>query len=217
MNVQTGNNDGRSVRMNPSRIKPSKSRKQRIFRILAACIVILGCWSGYLLWKIERTIQEAVPRKADVAIVLGAGVWGDRPSPGLRERLDQAVELYREGYVPYLLVTGGLGEGKTSTEAAVMRNYLVEQGVPEDRIFMEHQARDTYENLLFSKEIMQQHGLSQALVVSHDYHLARAVDMAESMEIDASPVGVKSHVLYGPYHKAREVLALTKWHLSHPF
>ncbi|MEJ8547239.1 YdcF family protein [Brevibacillus borstelensis] len=217
MNEQTGNHDGKSVHMYPFRMQPKKRGKRRILRILAVCIAILGIWAGYLLWKIERTIEEAVPRKADVAIVLGAAVWGERPSPGLRERLDQALELYRQGYVPYLLVTGGLGEGKTSTEASVMRNYLVEQGVPEDRIFMEHQARDTYENLLFSKEIMQQHGLSQALVVSHDYHLARAVDMAETIDLDASPVGVTSHVLYSPYYKAREVLALTKWHLSHPF
>lgn len=194
-----------------------KSRGRILIRALAVLLAIAGCWTGYLLWKMERTIQEAVPRQADVAIILGAAVWGDRPSPGLRERLDGALELYREGYVPYLLVSGGLGEGKTSTEAAVMRNYLMEQGVPEEHILLEHRARDTYENLKFSREIMRENGLSRALVVSHDYHLARAIDIARRLEIDASPVGVTSHVLYGPFHIAREVLAFTKWHLSSLF
>ncbi|USG64412.1 YdcF family protein [Brevibacillus ruminantium] len=199
-----------------SAVKQKKSKARGFFRILGICLLLFGCWSAYLLWKMDRTIQEAVPRKADVAIVLGAAIWGDRPSPGLRERLDEGLKLFQEGYVSYLLVSGGLGEGKTQTEAAVMRNYLVEQGVPAERILLEPKSSDTYENLLFSKEVMQEHGLSRALVVSHDYHLARAIDMAHSLEMDATPVGVTSHVLYGPYHKAREVLALTKWHLS-PF
>ncbi|CAJ1003625.1 MAG: YdcF family protein [Brevibacillus sp.] len=181
----------------------------------AVCLAAAALWAGYVLWRIDQTSRSAAPQKADVAIVLGAAVWGDQPSPGLRERLDLALQLYREGYVPTLIVSGGLGDGKGVTEAQVMRNYLVEQGVPADRILMESEATNTYENLLFSRQIMQQNGLHSALVVSHDYHLARAMDMTRALGISAHPVGTKSNVMYRPYHLVREVLAYTKWRLTY--
>lgn len=189
--------------------------KKRLLTWSAVCLAAAALWSGYVLWRIDQTSRNAAPQKADAAIVLGAAVWGDQPSPGLRERLDLALRLYKEGYVPTLIVTGGLGDGKGVTEALVMRSYLVEQGVPADRILMESEATNTYENLLFSRQVMQQNSLHSALVVSHDYHLARAMDMAQALGISAHPVGVKSNVLYRPYHLAREVLAYTKWRLSY--
>ncbi|MCK9907436.1 YdcF family protein, partial [Frankia sp. Cpl3] len=63
--------------------------------------------------------KAAVPRKADVAIVLGAAVWDGGPSPGLKERLNEALLLYKQQYVPYLIVSGGLGDGKEVDEATV--------------------------------------------------------------------------------------------------
>ncbi len=180
--------------------------------LLFAAILIL--WCGYALYHINQVEQTATARKADVAIVLGAAVWGEEPSPGLRERLDQALWLYDNHYVPMLLVSGGLGDGKKITEAAAMKRYLVEHGVPEERILLESQARSTFENLAFSKPIMAEHGLRSALIVSHGFHLARALDMAETLDMTAYPVGTASRVLVIPYHKAREVLAFTKWKLD---
>jgi uncharacterized SAM-binding protein YcdF (DUF218 family) len=192
-------------------------RKKRFLMLLLACFSGGLIWIGFVLWRIAQVEKQAVPRPADVAIVLGAAVWGERPSPGLRERLDQALYLYRQGYTPYLIVTGGLGEGKTIDEATVMKRYLVEQGVPEERVLLENKARDTYENLLYSKALMVEHSLHTALLVSHGYHLARAMEMAETLGITAYPVKVESHVLLIPYYKTREVLAYTKWHLSQMF
>ncbi|MGG4440016.1 YdcF family protein [Brevibacillus fortis] len=178
-------------------------------------IVLLGLiWSGYNWYRIEQMIAGANARHATVGIVLGAAVWGEGPSPGLRERLEQAVTLYEEGYVSKLLVTGGLGEGKTITEAAVSRNYLVAKGIPEEDILLESKSTSTYENLLYGQQVLEEHDIQDALIISHDYHLARAMVMADSLGIVASPVGTTSHVLFGPYHKAREVLALTHWELS---
>ncbi|MFS0556568.1 YdcF family protein [Brevibacillus sp. 179-C9.3 HS] len=178
-------------------------------------ILLLGViWAGYNWYRIEQTIEGAKARHAEVGIVLGAAVWGEGPSPGLRERLEQAVILYEEGYVSKLLVTGGLGEGKTITEAAVSRNYLVAKGIPEEDILLETKSTSTYENLLYGQQVMEEHHVQDALIISHDYHLARAMVMAESLGIVASPVGTTSHILFGPYHRAREVLALTYWELS---
>lgn len=195
-----------------------KQRKPPWLRKLLLTLSILaglvGIWSGYVVYGIEKTIGEAIPRQADVGIVLGAAVWGDGPSPGLRERLDQALWLYQKGYVPLLLVSGGLGEGKRLTEAAVMRDYLEKRGVPSEHILMEAKSTSTYENLLYSQQVMVTYGLKTALIISHDYHLARAAMMADSLGMSVSPVGVHSQVLFKPYHEAREVLATSYWHLS---
>jgi uncharacterized SAM-binding protein YcdF (DUF218 family) len=191
--------------------------KKRFLMLLIVCFSGGLIWFGFVLWRISQVEKQAAPRPADVMIVLGAAVWGELPSPGLRERLDQALSLYRQGYAPYLIVTGGLGEGKTIDEATVMKRYLVEHGVPAERILLENKARDTYENLLYSKALMDEHSLHTALIVSHGYHLARATEIAETLGITAYPVKVESHVLLIPYYKTREVLAYTKWHLSRMF
>jgi len=182
--------------------------------LLLGLLLVGGGWFGYVLMQILQVKAEAGPQQADVAIVLGAAVWGDRPSPGLRERLDTALHLYQEGYVPRLIVSGGLGEGKQRSEAAVMREYLIAHGVPDEAILTEDQATSTYENLLYSKALMDQHGLKTALIVSHTYHLARAIDMAAELGITAHPAGAVSHVLNLPYHTTRETLAYTVWKLS---
>jgi uncharacterized SAM-binding protein YcdF (DUF218 family) len=186
----------------------------RLVKLIALLLLLAAFWFGYVLYRIDAVERTARPQKADVAIVLGAAVWGTQPSPGLRERLDLALRLYQQEYVPFILVSGGLGEGKQIDEATAMKNYLLEKGVPEDSIIIENQARTTYENLLFSKKLMDDYAFRSALIVSHGYHLARAVDMAKELKMDAHPVGVDSHVLFTPFHKAREVFAYTKWKLS---
>jgi len=186
----------------------------RLIKLFALLLLIGAFWSGYVLYKIDAVERTAKPKKADVAIVLGAAVWDNQPSPGLRERLDLALELYRNEYVPFLIVSGGLGEGKQIEEATVMKNYLMENGVPEDSIIVEDKATSTYENLANSKQLMADYSFETALVVSHSYHLARAMDIAKVLEIAAQPVGTTTKALFTPYHKAREILAFTKWKLS---
>lgn len=201
--------------MNPADQTTKKHVGRRVLLCLVVVITLGIAWSSYAWQQIDQTIQKAIPRCADVGIVLGAAVWGEGPSPSLRERLDGALALYEEGYVPYLLVSGGLGEGKKVTEAAVMRDYLIAHGVPSEHILLEPRATNTYENLLFSQQVMEMYDLHDAIVISHDYHLARAVAMAESLGMNVSPFGVQSQVLFGPYHRGREVLALTYWHAEH--
>jgi uncharacterized SAM-binding protein YcdF (DUF218 family) len=196
------------------KFKRKKTWRKKILIPLMAVLVLGAAWGGYNWHLIESTIEKATPRHADVGIVLGAAVWGERPSPGLQERLDYAQWLYNQGFVDYLLVSGGLGEGKKVTEAYAMREYLLEQGVPEASILIEDKASSTYENLLYSQQVMESSDLKSALVISHDYHMARAQSMADDLELTASVAGVQSHVLYGPIHKTREVLALAHWQVT---
>lgn len=147
---------------------------------------------------------------------MGAALWNDRPSPALKERLDVAIVLYDEGHCSYIIATGGLdNNGATVPESEGMVRYLVEKGVPLTETRSESEARSTYENLLFSQQIMEQEGWNTAIIVTHSYHGARALDIAQFLEYEQPHIqGMDSQVMYMPYHKARETLAYTKWTLD---
>ncbi|WP_426453727.1 YdcF family protein [Paenibacillus sp. S-38] len=185
---------------------------KRVFRMLLIVLLAALLWVGWIQYRIETqadTDQE--PRQ--VGIVLGASLWKDAPSPALRERLDRAVELYESGRVPYLIVSGGYDVPTSKmTEAEGMRNYLVSKGIPSKRILLENRARSTYENLLFSKQIMEEHQWTSAVIITHRYHSVRALDIAKYLKYESPAVSpMDSRVLMMAWHRGRETLALTKW------
>jgi uncharacterized SAM-binding protein YcdF (DUF218 family) len=199
-------------------------RKNSVWKIVGRGIsaaMLLGLlWSGYVQWKIQEVpvLSEgaATAVSADAGIVLGAALWHDQPSPGLKERLDRAVMLYRGKSVAKLIVSGGLDHnGSVLTEAEGMEKYLLGQGIPEKDILLENRARSTYENLLFSQSIMRQNGWARAVIVTHRFHAARALDIAEYIGMtDPTVSPVVSKALYVPWHRARETLAYAKWELD---
>ncbi len=178
-------------------------------------VVILGLsWIAYIQWRIHSVEEMPLSSEpADVCIVLGAALWNDRPSPALQERLNVAVALYDEGHCSYIIATGGLdSNGATVPESEGMIRYMEEQGIPLTNLRSESEARSTYENLLFSQEIIEQEGWSSSIIITHAYHGARALDIAEFLDYEQPHMSVmNSQVMYMPYHKARETLAFTKW------
>jgi len=112
--------------------------------------------------------------KADIALVLGNKVELDgTPSPRLRARLDRTVELYREGYFPTVIASGGIGvEG--FDEALVMKNYLVAQGIPEDRVIVDNSGANTFMSAKATRDLMTQRQLTRVMVISQYYHLPRS-------------------------------------------
>ncbi|MEX1029164.1 MAG: YdcF family protein [Paenibacillaceae bacterium] len=183
-----------------------------------AILIILGLvWTAYIQWKIYSAEDMTLGvEPADVCIVLGAALWNDKPSPALRERLDVAVELYEEGHCHYVIATGGLdNNGATISESEGMIRYLVDEGIPQTNMRSESEARSTYENLLFSRTIMEQEKWHSAIIVTHSYHGARAHDIAQFLDYEQPKMSVMdSQVMFMPYHKARETLAYTKWTLD---
>ncbi|HUW65294.1 MAG TPA: YdcF family protein [Spirochaetia bacterium] len=97
------------------------------------------------------------PQKADVIIVLS----GDRGA-----RLQRGIDLYRQGYAPYLLYTSSV----TNLE----KSEAIAEGVPRDAFILDRQAQNTYQNAVYSKALMEKYGLHSAIVVSSDYHMRRA-------------------------------------------
>jgi uncharacterized SAM-binding protein YcdF (DUF218 family) len=126
---------------------------------------------------------------SDAAVVMGATVFRNRPSPVFRERINHAINLYRQGMVRYLIFTGGLAGNDELAESEAARNYAIAQGVPEEHIFIETASNNTCLNLLEAQRIMEENGMEQALIVSDPLHMRRAMWLAESigMKAQASP------------------------------
>lgn len=126
---------------------------------------------------------------ADAIIVLGAAQYAGRPSPVLKARLDHAVELWRMGRAPWLVLTGGRGPGDTTSEAAVGRRYAVREGVPDSAILLEGEGRTTTASLEAAAGILREHGLHRAILVSDPFHMLRLQIVARrfGMEVYTSP------------------------------
>lgn len=123
--------------------------------------------------------------KADAAIVLGAAVWGEEPSPVFRERINHSINLYKNGYVESIIFTGGVGESHEPAEAIVGKNYAIAQQVKAADIFTETQSRTTHQNLKNAWEVAKTQQLTKFLIVSDPLHMKRAILMARDLGMDA--------------------------------
>lgn len=112
-------------------------------------------------------------KHADVAVILGNKVEQNRaPSMRLQSRLDKAIELYRQGWIKKIIVSGGR-EKNGYEEADVMRDYLVDYGIPAKDILLDKGGYDTYLTAQNTKKLMQENNLESAMIVSHYYHISR--------------------------------------------
>ncbi len=124
---------------------------------------------------------------ADAAIVLGAAVDGDTPSPVFEERLRHAAALFDSGQVDWIVLTGGVGQGDALTEAEAGRNWLIAEGIPADRLLIETQSHTTRENLAFARPLLAEHDVHRILIVSDPLHMRRATRIAADLGLDAHP------------------------------
>lgn len=132
---------------------------------------------------------------ADYLIVLGAAVHGDTPSLSLVERLEAAKDYLIKHPDTVVIVSGGQGGGENVSEARAMYEWLCANGIDSTRIIMEDKASSTYENLKFSREIIN--GLSDdatVAVVSSEYHLCRAKLIAKTLDMEIHTVA--AHTTY---------------------
>jgi uncharacterized SAM-binding protein YcdF (DUF218 family) len=168
-------------------------------RILVWSSILVGL---PLLWCIGVSISIAragspnPSATGDVAIVLGAAVWDEEPSPVFQARIDHALELYRRGQVKRLLCTGGMGEGDALSEGEAARLYAIRKGVPDNVILVESQSMSTTENLSSARRMMDEAGLRTAVIVSDPYHLLRAGMFAQRQGLEhvCSPTGTTRYV-----------------------
>ena len=145
--------------------------------------------------------------KIDCAIILGAGIWGDKPSPMLEDRLLEGIKLYKDGIVDKILATGDHGQNGYD-EVSVMKKYIMEQGVPSEDIFMDHAGFSTYESMYRAKAVFD---VENAIVVTQEYHLYRAIYIANQLGLNVLGAPSDPREYAGQaYRNIREVLARNK-------
>lgn len=146
---------------------------------------------------------------ADAAIVLGAAVWTDKPSPVFRERINHAVNLYKQKRIKKIIFTGGQGNDNEKTEARIGQIYAVEKGIPTEDILIENKSSTTFENLEFAKEVMRKNNIKSVLIVTDPLHMKRSMAMAEFLEINALPEPTPTSVYQGFWAKTDFLLRET--------
>ena len=179
----------------------------------------------YFLWLFTSTavyawVYIATPFRyqPDYIIVLGSGLIGDRVPPLLASRLDKAVQQFKKfGQAPLLITSGGQGSDELVSEAAAMKKYIIEtHGIDPEKIIAEDQSTTTYENMLFSKKIIDEHiPNAKGIFVSNNFHVYRASQYANKVGLKATGVGSKTALYYLPNAFMREfigILEMTKWY-----
>ncbi len=170
-------------------------KRLAVCRIAIAVTVMLCLWIGGLAWSIAATGRQHAAGDASVAIVLGAAVYGDQPSPVFRERIRHAVTLYKKNRVKRLVFTGGFGAGKHHSESAVARDWAIRNGVPADAIIIEERSKTTYQNLIEARKLLQTDQNSRMFIVSDPMHMARALRMGRSLglNVDGAPTSTSRY------------------------
>lgn len=154
------------------------------------------------------TPEEAAGLDADCILVLGAQVRQDNtPSLILRDRLERGIELYNMGASDRLLMSGDHGTVEYD-EVNVMKKFAVDSGIPSKHVFMDHAGFSTYESLYRARDIFK---ARKIIIVTQEYHLYRAIYIAEKLGLDAYGVAAASVNYSGQaYRDFREMLARTK-------
>ena len=156
----------------------------------------------------------------DYLIVLGAGLMnGETVTPLLAKRVDRAIQFYlaqrtKTGHPLKLVMSGGQGPDEKVPEAVAMKQYACEQGILESDVLLEANSTTTYENMRFSKELIENQGIEnpRVLFVSNNYHIFRAGMFAHQAKLPAEGIGCKTAFYYLPNATLREFAAILLMH-----
>ena len=184
-------------------------RRLLVGLVLLACLG-LACAAGLMGFVFYRETHLPPIEDSDVIIVLGAQVKEDgTPSVALERRLTAALESYLEK-PQLIIVCGAQGINEPRAEGDVMRDWLLARGVKSEDVVAETASFNTRENLVYAKAIMEHRGLEQALVVTSDYHVARALELCRQVGISATGKGSPSKPEYFIKNHFREGLSWIK-------
>ena len=145
-----------------------------VFRLAGyVAVIVLAIWALALGAVIAWGSRDRA-KPSDAIVVLGAAQYWGKPSPVLRARLDHAVDLWRRGLAPRMVLTGGVGVGDTTSEAAVGRKYVLGAGIPDSAILLETSGRTTRESLRSVALMMTQARVGKRVIlVSDPFHMLR--------------------------------------------
>lgn len=185
-----------------------------IFRLIV-WLVILGAVAfaglfGFLMLK-EYTLPK--PGSYTAMIVPGAQINPDgTPSVQLEWRLSKALDIWRQQSMP-IVVTGARGADEPVTEASVMRDWLIQRGVPASDIAMDETSMNTKENIANAMRLLPG-GTVDVMIVTSDYHLPRALQVARDLGLNPSGAGSPIKPEFWWKNHLRETLAWGKYFLG---
>ncbi|RPF48012.1 uncharacterized SAM-binding protein YcdF (DUF218 family) [Hydrogenoanaerobacterium saccharovorans] len=171
---------------------------------VAVCLLTLMLHAAYFS-------PPAVANPPETVLILGAKIKGDQPSLMLSRRLTAAADYLHSNPHAVAVVSGGLGEGQTYTESAVMKQYLIQQGVEAKRIYEENASGNTSQNLKLCAKVIVQNNLDTNVVICTDgFHQFRASLFAKRNGL--SPSAISSNTPWGlvPMYYVREWAGLVK-------
>ena len=188
-------------------------KKVLMYGIIVIIIIILIVFgiNFYVRISTEKQIikENDYTQLSDVdcIIVLGAGVWGDKPSHMLEDRLLEGIKLYQNNVSNKIIMSGDHGREEYD-EVNIMKKYAIENGVPSENIFMDHAGFSTYESIYRAKDIFE---AKKVVIVTQKYHLYRALYIANKLGLEAYGVGADPRQYIGAtYREIREILARDK-------
>ncbi|MCR8746918.1 YdcF family protein [Romboutsia lituseburensis] len=195
--------------------------KKNKLKIAFLVISVIFIFIGYLAFSIWSFGNKSQLVKTDAAIVLGAAVWDNKPSPVLRERINHAIWLYDNNYLDKIIFTGGKGEGNKYSESEVSRDYAIKNDVSLDDILIETKSKITEENIKYAYEVANEKNLKTFTIVSDPLHMKRAILMAKNTGIKAysspTPSSVYKTLNSQVPFLLRELFFYTGYILSLPF
>jgi uncharacterized SAM-binding protein YcdF (DUF218 family) len=196
---------------------PLIKRGKKLFLAFKICAILFAvglCYAAFLsvnMLAAMRDKPEIFAEKERVVIILGCQIRGDYPSFMLARRLEAARDYLLADENAVCIVTGGIGARQTRSEACVMRDWLVENGIAEERIFLEELSTSTAENIAFAYDIIAENDLSRdVVIVSDGFHLWRGRIIAGKYFDEISSVAAKTQRYVLPTYWVREWLALTQ-------
>ena len=206
--------------MKTSKTKEFYRKHKKFFNVtaiilLSLFIVVSAVLIGTNIYMVSKaddkiiTPDEALQIKdADCILVLGCFVRPDgTPSNMLYDRLDVGTSLYLDGAAPKILMSGDHGRTEYD-EVNNMKQFALDRNIPSENIFMDHAGFSTYDSMYRARDIF---GCKKIIIVTQEYHLYRALYVAESLGIEAYGVAADSREYVGQWTRdIREIAARTK-------
>ncbi len=169
--------------------------------ILAICIVFVGFATYNIICAANN-----YPEEETTVVVLGCKVNPNGPSLTLLTRLEAAYDYLSKNPEAKCILSGGQGDDEHLSEAQAMYNWLTEKGIDGKRLYIEDRSTSTWENLSFSKEIIEKENLPSAItIITSEFHQYRAQEIAERYGMKAYGISGKSPLYLLPAYYVREL------------
>lgn len=190
-------------------------RCKKYLKALSLLLILAAGLAWGINFYIQQTTKEQIftaeqvpPGDYDCILILGCGILPNgEPTAMLNDRLLKGLELYEAEAAPKIIVSGDHGSAEYD-EVNAMKSFLTDKGVPSEDIFMDHAGFSTYESIYRARDIFE---ADEIIIVTQEYHLYRALYLAQSLDLQAVGVSADLRPYRGQaYRELREIAARDK-------